>query len=82
MRMIYYPFLLYYAFLLRFAKFLAESADLNPQRLRANALRVGLPLESFIGPRIPANLAANDTRLGFLPDLTGALRFDPSLRLK
>ena len=31
--------------------------------LRANALRVGLPLESFIGPGIPPILAQNDLRL-------------------
>jgi hypothetical protein len=54
----------------------------NPQALNANALRVGLPFSSFIGPFMPANLAAKLTRLGFLPDLTGAFRLDPSVLLK
>ena len=38
---------------------------------------MGLPFESFIGPFIPANLAANDTLLGLVPDLTGAFKLDP-----
>jgi len=39
-------------------------------------------LLSFIAPFIPANLAANETLLGLVPDLTGGFRLAPSVLLK
>jgi len=52
----------------------------------ANALRVGRPLESFIGPLTPFILAQKDfLRAARLPlgllSVTGALRLLPVLRL-
>ena len=60
----------------------AAPTEPKPQALSANALRVGLPLESFIGPFIPANLQANETRLGLVPDFNGAFKLPPSLLSK
>ena len=71
-----------YDFLCLFAKLRADSLLLKPHALRARARRVGSPFGFFIPPFIPANLAAKDTRLGFVPDLTGAFKFAPSVRLK
>jgi hypothetical protein len=31
---------------------------------------------------MPPNLAAKDTRLGLVPDLIGAFKLDPSVRIK
>ena len=71
-----------YVFLLFLAKLAAASFEPNPHAFNANANLVGLPFLSFIGPDIPAKRAANETRLGFVPELTGLLRLDPSLLLK
>jgi hypothetical protein len=64
------------------AKALAASLDPNPQALSANLRRVGLPDLVSRDPLIPPKRAAKETRLGFTPDLTGAFKLDPSVRLK
>ena len=66
-----------YDFLLLLAKLRAAATEPKPHFLSANALRVGLPFESFIGPFMPANLAANETRLGFTPFASGAFKVPP-----
>ena len=71
-----------HAFLCRLAKFRAASTLPKPQAFSARAFLVGRPLSSFIGPFIPANLAANETRRGEVPDDNGRRRLEPSLRLK
>ena len=64
------------------AKARAASLLENPQALSANFNLVGLPDLESNDPFMPPNLAAKETRLGFTPDLTGAFKLDPSVRLK
>ena len=65
-----------------FAKLRAASTLPNPHFLRAKAFLVGSPLGFFIGPFMPAKRAANETRLGLVPFLTGGFKLAPSFLLK
>jgi hypothetical protein len=70
-------YIIVYFFLCLFANALAAATELNPHAFSANAFLVGSPFGFFISPFMPANLAANDTRLGLTPDLTGAFKLPP-----
>ena len=50
--------------------------------MSASAFLVGRPLSSFIGPFIPANLQAKETRLGLVPDFNGAFKLPNDYQLK
>jgi hypothetical protein len=73
---------LYHVFLFLLAKLRAASTEPKPHFFSASAFLVGLPFESFIGPFIPANLAAKETLRGFVPLDTGAFKLAPSFLLK
>jgi hypothetical protein len=68
----------HYDFLCLWQKLDAASTDPKPHALSANAFLVGLPLESFIAPFIPANLQAKETLLGLVPVFNGDFKLPPS----
>ena len=65
-----------------FAKLRADSTERKPHLLSASAFLVGRPFSSFIGPFIPANLAAKEILRGLTPRLTGGFKLEPSFLLK
>ena len=59
------------------AFFLASALDEAPHARSESSKRVGLPLESRSGPRMPPIRARKLARRGLSPDLTGAFSLPP-----